>query len=79
MTAGAAIGGGERLVGAAAQAALAQRHPQAAAWLAQRRPALTLHVVEFPAPEQVRRRAAGWRGGWRRRCSGIRRRRRWCT
>jgi hypothetical protein len=58
MTAGAAIGGGERLVGAAAQAALAQRHPQAAAWLAQRRPALTLHVVEFPAPEQVRRQTA---------------------
>jgi len=47
--------GGERLIGGAAQAALARHAPQAAAWLARRREALTLHVLEIPAPEQARR------------------------
>jgi hypothetical protein len=50
--------GGERLVGAAAEEALARLAPQAAAWLARRRAALTLHVLEIPSPEQARRRTA---------------------
>jgi hypothetical protein len=49
--------GGERLVGAAAEEALARLAPQAASWLA-RRAALTLHVLEIPSPEQARRRTA---------------------